>query len=297
VSFPPSLTRPKRIGLLRLHAEHQVLKQVLGIITRGVLRYQPGSSAADRLDTYLNEATRFLGRKSSGGVPFQTIREEFLSYEGLVRPEERQILAEKLRQVRRQVRRKVEAYVDGLPRNQVRQADGAASAAATVDGAEISPPFPAWRGAEPYIFVSYAHKDRHAVYPSMAELHRRGYRIWYDEGIVPGAVWPERLADAIERSSCFLLFVSPRLVASRHCLDEVFFAIERGKPVVAVHLEKTDLPSELAFLLGRRQAILRYKMDSQRFWNQLEEAIPRHLTDAEMKESGLESAVRSAESD
>ena len=32
-------------------------------------------------------------------------------------------------------------------------------------------PFEAYRGKEPYIFVSYAHKDSAQVYPQILDLH------------------------------------------------------------------------------------------------------------------------------
>jgi hypothetical protein len=46
---------------------------------------------------------------------------------------------------------------------------------------------PAYEGKEPYIFVSYAHKDSPAVFHIVEQLSARGYRIWYDEGIEPGS--------------------------------------------------------------------------------------------------------------
>ena len=44
-------------------------------------------------------------------------------------------------------------------------------------------PFPAYKGDEPYIFVSYAHNDAGQVYSELSWLHDLGFNIWYDEGI------------------------------------------------------------------------------------------------------------------
>ena len=41
----------------------------------------------------------------------------------------------------------------------------------------------AYNGNEPYIFISYAHKDSDKVLPIIRELQSRGYRVWYDAGI------------------------------------------------------------------------------------------------------------------
>ncbi len=50
-------------------------------------------------------------------------------------------------------------------------------------------PFPAYKGDEPYIFVSYAHADDEIVYPEIQWLHDQGFNIWYDDGIDPGSTW------------------------------------------------------------------------------------------------------------
>ena len=47
-------------------------------------------------------------------------------------------------------------------------------------------PFPAYRGNEPYIFVSYAHKNAEAVFAEINRWNKQGYNIWYNEGIAPG---------------------------------------------------------------------------------------------------------------
>ncbi len=59
-------------------------------------------------------------------------------------------------------------------------------------------PFPAYSGNEPYVFVSYAHKDSNAVFPELKWLKDQGFNIWYDEGISPGTEWREELGQAIK---------------------------------------------------------------------------------------------------
>ena len=46
--------------------------------------------------------------------------------------------------------------------------------------------FEAYTGNEPYLFVSYSHKDTAAVYPILDALYERKYRIWYDESCENG---------------------------------------------------------------------------------------------------------------
>ena len=47
-------------------------------------------------------------------------------------------------------------------------------------------PFPAYKGDDSYIFVSYAHADADEVYPEITWLKEAGINIWYDEGISAG---------------------------------------------------------------------------------------------------------------
>ena len=37
----------------------------------------------------------------------------------------------------------------------------------------------AYEGQEPYIFISYAHKDSNTVLPIIQGLQERGFRVWY----------------------------------------------------------------------------------------------------------------------
>ena len=134
-------------------------------------------------------------------------------------------------------------------------------------------PFPAYQGSEPYIFVSYAHEDGDVVYPELTWLHDQGINIWYDEGISPGSRWSDALAKALADSAHFVYFVSPQSAASHNCLDEVGFALEREKPLLAVHVAETELPAGLALRLGSRQAIMKYELAEPAYREKLGAAL------------------------
>ena len=55
------------------------------------------------------------------------------------------------------------------------------SAAGHASSTDLIPPFEAYEGTEPFIFISYAHRDSEIVYEEITELHESGYKIWYDE--------------------------------------------------------------------------------------------------------------------
>ena len=67
--------------------------------------------------------------------------------------------------------------------------------------------FDAYIGDEPYLFVSYSHRDTAKVYPILDALYDRKYRIWYDESCETGNDFRDELRQRIEGAEAVLLFV------------------------------------------------------------------------------------------
>lgn len=126
-------------------------------------------------------------------------------------------------------------------------------------------PFPAYRGEEPYIFISYAHADQDLVFPLIKQFYDQGYHIWYDEGIAPGNEWTDEIADALAGASLFLVFMTPDSESSINCRDEINFAINDNMPFLAIHLKPTVLTGGLKLRVGTKQAILKYNMSDEEF--------------------------------
>jgi len=70
-------------------------------------------------------------------------------------------------------------------------------------------PFPAYKGDEPYVFVSYSHADSSQIYEELNWLQEQRFNLWYDEGIEAGTQWREELALAIESAKLFVFLVTP----------------------------------------------------------------------------------------
>jgi serine/threonine-protein kinase len=130
-------------------------------------------------------------------------------------------------------------------------------------------PFPAYKGDEPYVFVSYAHADDEIVYPEIQWLHDQGFNVWYDEGISPGTVWRDELAESIDGSSLFLYFITPQSIDSDNCQREVNFAVDHQIPLLAVHLEETDLTSGMELTLSTIQGILKHELSDHEYRTKL----------------------------
>ncbi len=112
-----------------------------------------------------------------------------------------------------------------------------------------------YEGNEPYIFVSYAHKDTPTVLPIIEGLQKSGFRVWYDGGIEAGTEWPEYIAEHLERCAVALLFISESALASRNCIREINFAISEGRDMLAIYLSDVKLSSGMKMQLGTIQAM------------------------------------------
>jgi hypothetical protein len=141
----------------------------------------------------------------------------------------------------------------------------------------LTPPFEAFQGLEPFGFVSYAHRDAALVYPEIDRLHRMGYRLWYDEGICPGGEWPEEIGRALTQAAFFMVFISPRALASKNVRNEINMALAKDKPFLAIYLEETELSAGMELQIGSLQAILKHRLDETRFRRRLEGALPTSL--------------------
>lgn len=130
---------------------------------------------------------------------------------------------------------------------------------------------PAYEGKEPYIFVSYAHKDSAVVFRLVEQLNERGYRIWYDEGIEPGSEWPEYIANHLLGAEMVLSVLTPSAVNSVNCRREINFALSKNKPVLTIYMEDIELPVGLELQLSSQQSVLYYTYDSEeRFLDKIE---------------------------
>ena len=82
----------------------------------------------------------------------------------------------------------------------------------------------AYKGDLPYVFISYAHKDESTVFPIIDRLQQDGFRVWYDEGIVPGSNWDVYISEQLDRCSNVLCFISRAYIKSQNCKDELALA-------------------------------------------------------------------------
>lgn len=153
-----------------------------------------------------------------------------------------------------------------------------------------------YEGEEKYIFISYAHKDNHQVFPIIKRIQGEGYAVWYDEGIDPGNEWDDAIAEHIQKAGVMLAFISGNYINSDNCKDELNFARDEGIPRILVYLENTELPAGMKMRLGRQQAIHFYGYnDKEAFYDKLFDAsevekLPKIMLNSGLAEEALDDA-------
>ena len=116
-----------------------------------------------------------------------------------------------------------------------------------------------YQGSEPYIFLSYSHREAAQAAEIIRDLNLDGFRIWYDEGLVPGKEWDENIARAIMNCSYFVALMSANYLDSANCRDELNFARDKKLPLLLLYLEDVELPAGMEMRLGRMLAIHTHK--------------------------------------
>ncbi|WP_405290751.1 TIR domain-containing protein [Methanobrevibacter sp.] len=137
-------------------------------------------------------------------------------------------------------------------------------------------PIPAYDGENPFIFISYAHKDGYKVFPEIKLFQDMGYNVWYDEGISPGNEWLADILKYLDGSSYFVVFVTNNSVASVNVKKEIKYAINENKPILPIFLEDFDeikMSGELDGILKKIQGIQKTTMENDEYVFKFEKAF------------------------
>ena len=113
----------------------------------------------------------------------------------------------------------------------------------------------AYEGDQPYIFISYSHRDSAIVMKVIHALQAQNIRVWYDGGIEAGSEWPEYIASHLKNCECVLSFISEHFVNSMNCRREMIFAQDERKPMMNVFVDEVELSDGMRMQLGLNQAI------------------------------------------
>ncbi len=107
-----------------------------------------------------------------------------------------------------------------------------------------------YEGKEPYIFMSYCHKDKAKLYPFFEQVVLGGYRIWYDDGNHAGDDWLDNIESHLEDAKVVVAFISADSSLSHNCKSEIVYALKCNKKVIPVLIDNAELPKGLRMQLS-----------------------------------------------
>jgi hypothetical protein len=92
-------------------------------------------------------------------------------------------------------------------------------------------------------FLSYSRADEGIALPFARTLREAGIAMWVDQfDIRPSEHWDRAIERAVRECRGIVVMLSPRSAASDNVADEISFALEHGKSVLPVMIERCSLP-------------------------------------------------------
>lgn len=92
-------------------------------------------------------------------------------------------------------------------------------------------------------FMSYSRSDERFALRLAKDLRSRGIGMWVDQlDIRPSEHWDRAIERAVQECCGIVVVLSPRSAASDNVADEISYALDSGKSVIPVMIERCTLP-------------------------------------------------------
>ena len=155
----------------------------------------------------------------------------------------------------------------------------------------ILPPFKAYYGSDEYIVASYSPRDEDIVYPELSQLERFGYRIWYAGGIKLEEQTRDVIAEAISKSSLFVVFITENAVNSPQVKSEIHLANVKEIEILPIYLEDMELPTSFELEIGGKYSLKKFELKEEFYLKKIKEILPQKLTVASENKSFEEDSL------
>ncbi|MCQ2538111.1 MAG: leucine-rich repeat protein [Lachnospiraceae bacterium] len=137
-----------------------------------------------------------------------------------------------------------------------------------------------YNGDEPYIFVSYSHKNKEEVFKILEHISACHYRLWFDEGLSPGDEFAKVLHNKIKNCCAMLIFLSDDVFNSNYCKFEIFTGYVLQKRLCPLHIQKNvKIPEEFTPIINSSHQLTLQETNISDI-NGYIEKLPREAKDA-----------------
>lgn len=115
--------------------------------------------------------------------------------------------------------------------------------------------YEAYEGNEPYLFISYSHKDSRSLAAVINVLKTNNVRYWFDNGLHSGDDWNLVIAKHLMGAAACLLLLSPNSAESEYVKNELNFAMNHRIPIHTLLIKQFVLPLDIEMMTGRIQMV------------------------------------------
>ena len=130
-------------------------------------------------------------------------------------------------------------------------------------------------GTEPYLFVSYSHRDAKVVNEVLRRIDKEKFRLWYDDTMEIGDDFREELRSRIEKSCAILLFISDSSMQSKYCGLEIITAYKYEKRIYPIYLnDNVRIPMAISMILDNLQHVKSEAINSEKYIQKLISSLP-----------------------
>ena len=149
-------------------------------------------------------------------------------------------------------------------------------------------------GAAPpsvHAFISYASRDASFANSIVHALEQQELRCWIaPRDVLPGSLYADGIARAIDGTEVFVLILSEHAVASAHVGKEIERASSKRRPIIALHTDAAILTPAFEYFLSESQWIEVPPGQIEAAAVKLQAGIRRHLDASAAIQSPLPSA-------
>jgi len=118
-----------------------------------------------------------------------------------------------------------------------------------------------YEGKEPYVFISYCQQDMALCGSLVNELNARHVRVWFDNAVHIGDMWPEVIANHLKDCRVCILLITNNFVGSVNCNNELAFSTQNHIPAIPLLADGTNVSAGMQMTLA---AIKYIKFDPTR---------------------------------
>lgn len=115
--------------------------------------------------------------------------------------------------------------------------------------------FKPYEGTEPYVFISYCREDSELCSKLVKLLYENGVRVWFDNAIHVGDMWPDVIAKHLQQSRVCILLISDGFVQSVNCNKELTFSYKHNIPTVPIIIDGTNITPGMDLMISSTQYI------------------------------------------